>query len=203
MFDTVTRRWCRPLVAAVSRPLVRRRVDPDVVTGVSLLVGLGAAAVVAAAAPLVGLALFGVNRLLDGVDGELARRHPRPGTWGGVWDFTADVVIYVSIPLAFAVADDGLWPAAAVVCAVMAVNLVTVLAAPNLAAEPSRSVRLGAGLVEGTETIAVYAVLIAVPAVRAPGLWGFAAAVALTAAWRLVSTRRPDRSAGPASPPAP
>ncbi|MEM9606818.1 MAG: CDP-alcohol phosphatidyltransferase family protein [Actinomycetota bacterium] len=203
MLDRRSRGWFAPIVAALASPLDRWRISPDLVTSVALIVGLGSAGLIAAGQPLAGLALFGVNRLLDGVDGELARRSRRDGTFGGLWDFTADMVVYVAIPISLAIADEDLWPAAAMVCAAIAVNVVTVLASEQPSEDERRSVALASGLVEGTETIVAYVVIIAVPPLTELGLWVFAAAVGITAASRLASARARDRSGGPAPPPAP
>lgn len=174
---------------------------PDAVTLVGLGVGLAAIGAVAGGALAVGLGLFLLNRLVDGLDGALARAHGGSSAWGGMLDLVADVIVYVGIPIALAIDDDARWPAAAVVCAGIAVNLVTVLTAAA-ASTAERSVALAPGLVEGTETIVAYVVLLAVPVAAGPGLWVFAAAVWLTALIRLVRTR-PGRSAGPARPPGP
>ncbi|MEO1065078.1 MAG: CDP-alcohol phosphatidyltransferase family protein [Actinomycetota bacterium] len=208
MFDDALRRRSGPLVDRLARPLVRRGVGPDTLTSCGLAVGLGAAVTLALEGPaLLAAALFLANRGIDGLDGAVARRRVarRPGDgpgWGGVWDHTADVIVYVAVPVGLAMGRPELWSAAAVLCATIAVNLVTVLAA----AQPigGRSVALRPGLVEGSETIVAYTVIIAVPAATEVGMWVFAAAVGLTAAERLMRLRwpaAPSDGPGPHPPP--
>ncbi len=196
VFDEPLRRRIAPVADQLVRPLVRLGVPPDRLTALGLVLGLAAAGVLASGTStwLAG-ALFLLNRALDGLDGPLARRTPvrrSAAAWGGVWDLTADVVVYVTIPIGLAVDRSELWPAVAVVCATIAVNLVTVLAATQPAAD-GRGVALAPGLVEGTETIVVYATLIVVPAASPLLLWIFAGAVGLTALDRL----RRSRPTGP------
>lgn len=210
VFDDALRPRTRPLLDRVTGPLVRWGIGPDLLTSVGLLVGLGAVATLALEGPtLLAVALFLANRAIDGLDGAVARRSPvrraphgGPG-WGGVWDQTADVIVYVGVPVGLAIGRPSLWPAAAVLCATIAINLVTVLAATQPTAT-GRSVTLAPGLVEGTETIVAYTLLLAVPSWAPVGLWAFAAAVAITAADRLRRLRSPRaRSDGPGDPPPP
>lgn len=205
VFDDVLRRRVTPALDRVVGPLARLGIGPDLLTGVGLLVGCGAAATLALGgpAPLAGV-LFVANRAIDGLDGALARRtrvhRPVSGaqTWGGVWDLTADVVVYVAIPIGLALDRPELWSAVAVLCAAIAVNLVTVLAVAQPQPE-GRGVTLAPGLVEGGETIVVYAALAFVPSLSPVGLWAFAAAVVVTAADRLRRLRSTTsgRSDGP------
>ncbi len=208
VFDEALRRRIAPVADRAARPLVRLGIRPDQLTALGLAVGLAAAAVLAmGGSPLLAGTLFLLNRALDGLDGPLARRtparRPTPGgpAWGGVWDLTADVLVYVAVPLGLAADRSELWPAAAVLCAAIAVNLVTVLAGTGQT-DDGRAVALAPGLVEGTETIVVYTALIVVPALSPGLLWVFAGLVALTALDRLRRLRRtvPGWSDGPGSP---
>ena len=80
-------------------------VSPTALTGVGLLAGLAAAALAAAGLPLAALALWLLNRLLDGLDGELARAFGRQSDLGGYLDILADFTVYALIPLGLAFAD--------------------------------------------------------------------------------------------------
>ncbi len=208
VIDEVMRRRITPIADRLVRPLVRVGIRPDQVTAAGLVIGLAAASVLALGAPRwIAASLFVANRALDGLDGPLARRTPvrraprGAPSWGGVWDLTADVLVYVAVPIGLAIDRSELWPAVAVVCAAIAVNLVTVLAGTGQT-DDGRAVALAPGLVEGTETIVVYTALIVVPALSPGLLWVFAGLVALTALDRLRRLRRtvPGWSDGPGSP---
>ena len=87
--DTILHRLVRP---AVGR-LVGTRVSPDLLTGLRLATGLGAAGCFADPedrARAIGAGLFLVSMLLDRADGELARQSLRFSRYGGRLDMAAD-----------------------------------------------------------------------------------------------------------------
>ena len=204
MFDDRLRPVVGRATDRVVVPFERLGVGPDLLTAIGLAVGLGAALTLALGGSTViaGL-LFAANRSFDALDGALARR-TTGSVWGGVGDQTADVIVYVSVPIGLAVDRPELWPAVAVLCGAIAVNLVTVLAASQ-PRPGGRSVALASGWVEGAETIAGYLVLVLVPAASPVGIWAFAAATGATALDRLRRLRRPPSadSDGPGPPPPP
>ena len=91
--DTVVHRLVRPLV----RPLTGTAVQPDHLTVLRALTGLGAAAAFALGPPLgqrgwvaAGAGLFLLSCLLDRADGELARLTGLFSRHGHRWDLVAD-----------------------------------------------------------------------------------------------------------------
>jgi len=58
------------------------------------------------------LAAIASNRLLDGIDGAVAR-HPRSSPYGGYLDIFCDMVFYAAVPLGFSLArpDNAIWAA--------------------------------------------------------------------------------------------
>lgn len=186
-------RRARPLAAHVLRPLVRGplgRLSPLTITGIGLTVGLGAALAAATGWWLVALGLWLANRLLDGVDGELARHNGSQSDRGGYLDICADITVYGALVLGIAVGHDHrtVWILAAVLLASFYLNTITWAALSALLEKRSAgaastgeatSVTMPVGLVEGTETIVFVTVMLA-----APGLieWTMAVmAVAVTA----------------------
>jgi hypothetical protein len=95
----------RPLNAA-GRALARRGASANGVTMAGLGVGLLAAVAIAMSQFTFGFALIVVNRILDGLDGAVARATTTTDS-GGYLDIVADYVFYGSVPLAFAIADPG------------------------------------------------------------------------------------------------
>ncbi len=53
-----------------------------------------------------------INRLLDGLDGAVAR-HGRPTAFGGYLDIVCDMAFYAAVPLGFALAqpENAVWAA--------------------------------------------------------------------------------------------
>lgn len=174
----------RPLTGRVLTPLATRmvRCSPLVVTVMAALVGLAAAMTVALGLHWVALGCWIASRILDGLDGAIARRAGTTSDLGGYLDMTLDTVVYAAIPLGIAYAESttGTWALCAVLIATFYVNIVSWSYLAALLEKRGRgakatgeqtSITMPGGLVEGAETIAAYVVLLAFPSV-AP--WGFA-----------------------------
>ena len=85
------------LAARLAKMLVRLPVTPNMVTSLSLLVGLAAAGCFASGDRLwiaAGGALFMLACLFDHVDGELARRTGRTSTFGHYYDRVTAATVY-------------------------------------------------------------------------------------------------------------
>lgn len=202
MFDGPLRRRLSPRLDGVAARLDAAGVGPMAVTGIGLVVGLGAAVAAGLAWWWVALGLWLLNRMLDGLDGAVARRRG-PSDLGGYLDLVADFVVYAAFVVGVAVAV----PAARLpaVCALAAyyVNAAALLAWSSLQERArnrpgdGRSLHLTRGLVEGAETIVAYALICLVPSLAGWILGVFAVLVAATAVQRVVQAARllrPTRS---------
>ena len=195
MLDAWMRRRIDPPLERAALALARCGVGADALTWSGFVAGAAAAGAVAVGAFGWALGLFALNRLLDGLDGAVARV-TGPSDRGGFLDITLDFLVYAAIPLGFAVVD----PAAnALAAAVLLFTFVgtagTFLAYAVFAAKrgvstarrgPKSLYYLG-GLAEGTETAVVLAAMCAFPTAFVPLAYGFAALCAVTAAVRLYS----------------
>jgi phosphatidylglycerophosphate synthase len=205
MLDARARRMVDPPLAAVALRLHRRGVQADWLTAAGFLVGAAAVVSAASAAWMPALVLWLVNRLIDGLDGAVARLKG-PSAWGGFVDIVADFAVYGGFVLGVAVAVPDALLACVALLAAYYVNGAALLAFDG-AAERSgtprgtdgRSVRFLGGLAEGTETIIVHSLFCLLPAFAAPIAWAFAAMVGLTAVWRVIdgvaALRAPRRTA--------
>ena len=196
MLDAPLRRLLDPALDRIGRALARRGVGADAVTGAGLGLGLAAAVAVAAGHEGVALALFALNRMLDGLDGAVARAG-EPSGRGGFLDIVFDFAVYGALPLAFALRDpaaNGL--AACVLLFSFYVNGASFLAFAAVAAErglrsrvPAKSIHFTAGLAECTETILFFALMLlrpdwfAVLAFAFAGLTLMSAVMRVTVAW--------------------
>ncbi len=88
----------------IARRLARRGITADALTFLGLAVGWAAAGAIAVKAFWAGAALILVSRLVDGLDGAVARA-TAPTDRGGFLDISLDFLFYPAIPLAFAMAD--------------------------------------------------------------------------------------------------
>lgn len=192
MLDAPLRPLLDPPLDAVARRLVRLGVTADAVTLAALVASLAMAVATGAGWYGTGLALLAASRLLDGLDGPVARQ-TTPTDRGGYLDSVCDYVFYAGLPLAFAVAEPArnALPAAALLASFL-LTAVTFLAFAALAAKRGltttargpKAFFYAGGLVEGTETIAVFAAMLLWPAAFPVLAWGCAAACVVTAILR-------------------
>lgn len=211
MVDAALRRFSAPVMDHAGRRIARTGIPALAVTGAGWAAGAGAClAIVGRLWPL-ALALWLANRLLDGLDGGVARAS-QVSDLGGFLDIVADFSVYGAIVVAIAMVE----PAARLACVALLASYYvsgTALLAFSSIAErkgigtgDGRSVRFSGGLAEGTETIAVYVLFFLLPRFAPVIAWTFAAMVTITAAqrtWRAVNLLRgaggtPDGRAAPA-----
>jgi phosphatidylserine synthase len=210
----VKARVLAPVSTLLAERLGRHGALPITLAG--LAVGLAAALAAAFGAFPAALVLWLLNRLVDGLDGEVARHLGRADDRGGYLDLLSDLVVYAAVPLGAAAgatatfggeviaASPWTWPLTALLLAAYYVNLgsFAVLAAllekrgrGAAARGDATSVLIPAGLVEGTETVLLVAAMLAFPAFLPLWLGLGAALVAATAAQRVWWAARTLRGA--------
>lgn len=191
-------------------PLMRRLIDPpltaaatvapsglsaNMVTFIGLGLGLSSCLAVAYGAYWAGLVLLGLNRVADGLDGALARRHG-PTDLGAYLDIVADFIIWALLPLSFAwQMPDQLWPTA-VLLSSFAMSMTVFLAFAIIAEKRGLSTEAQgrkrffylAGLAEGTETILFFAFVMLAPHYYGPAAFVFAGFVYLSVLGRVLSS---------------
>lgn len=165
-----------PLQKAILQPLAKwlvgRGVSADRITVVGFCVGLVALPAIAAGYTQIGLGFIALNRLLDGLDGAVARL-TMPTDRGAFLDIALDFSFYALVPLAFAVADPS---ANALAAAFLIASFIgtgssflafsTIAAKRRLTADnyPQKGLYYLGGLTEGAETIAVLSAMCIWPA---------------------------------------
>jgi phosphatidylglycerophosphate synthase len=188
----------------VLRPLVRgpvRRIHPIAMTAVAAVAGIGAALAAAQGAYGAALLLWALNRVLDGLDGTLARVSGRQSDLGAYLDIVADHLVYAAIVLglAFAAGTADALGAVAVLLASFYINGATwmylaALLEKRRAGAAARgeltSITMPGGLIEGAETILFYTLFLLLPGALVPLFWLMAALVFITAGQRLLWARR-------------
>ena len=197
MFDAKLRPLIDPPLNAVGGALARAGIGANRVTFAGLLVGLTGAAAIAVEQFWLGLALVLANRIIDGLDGAVARVNG-PTDLGGYFDIVADFAFYVSIPVAFGVADPANTLPALVLTASFVLTGTSFLAFAAIAAKRGdetvahgrKSFFYSTGLAEGAETIAVFAAMCIFPAWFTPLAYGYAALCLLTVIQRSLMARK-------------
>lgn len=205
MLDAVARRVLEVPLARTAGALDRTWLSPDRLTALGLALGLASAVAAAVQAWTPALVLWLLSRLADGLDGPLARRRRAAGTGGdagsgGFFDITADFCVYGATVLGVAIGAtrgfDAPWEPFAVVLLAYYVNGTAFLAFSSIAEragrqlDDGRSLSFLGGLAEGTETIAVHALWLLLPAVAWQVAWVWAVVVAMSAGLRMVAGYR-------------
>lgn len=199
MFDPVLRRLIDPPLNRAGAWLAGQGVPANGASLAGLAVGLLAVPALAHGRYDLALLIILLNRLIDGLDGPIARQG-EPTPFGGYLDIMCDMAFYAAVPLGFAFADpaNAVWAAALLasfVCTAASFLGRAVLAAQvgeaNDGKRGRKSFFHAAGLVEGSETIAAFVLFCLLPGAF-PWLAGLSAALCFwTAAARVVEAYRP------------
>lgn len=120
----------RPIKERLLDPTTVRlggRANPDAISAVALLVTLGAAGLAWAGEPILALVAWLLSRLLDGLDGPVARRRGTASDWGGYLDIVADHIGYAAVPIGVALGLDTQagWVTVAVLLGAFFVNAIS------------------------------------------------------------------------------
>ncbi|MCU0762079.1 MAG: CDP-alcohol phosphatidyltransferase family protein [Hydrogenophaga sp.] len=194
MLDRALQLALRPALASAARLLVRWGVGADALTFTGFLIGMAAALAIALQQFLPGLGLLLFSRLLDGLDGAVARA-TAPTDRGGFLDITLDFLFYAAIPLAFAVANPEANALAAAVLLASFIGTGSSFLAFAAVAEkrrlqsvafPDKSFYFLGGLTEATETLLAFAAMCLWPQHFATIAYGFAALCAVSTGLRIL-----------------
>ncbi len=163
MLDGIIRPLIDPPLNRAARVIARSGLTANALTTAGAAVAIGAAAAIALERYGLGLTLIILNRMIDGLDGPLARI--RGGSdFGGFLDIVCDFLFYAAVPLAFGLADPrNLLPALVLLASFIGVGT-SFLAYAIIAAkhgietqvQGAKSFYFDQGLAEGTETIVVF-----------------------------------------------
>lgn len=197
MFDARLRPLIDPPLNHVGQGLAKRGVTANLLTLFGLVLGLGAAVAIGLSAVEWALGLIVLNRLLDGLDGAVARARG-PTELGGYLDILADFVFYVSIPLAFGLRDGSDTIAALVLVACFALTGISFLAFAAIAAQRgdrtnahgTKSFFYSTGLAEGGETIVVFIAMTIWPSWFTPIAYVYGGLCVLTVVQRSMLARK-------------
>lgn len=167
----------RPLKERILEPIAARlgrRVSANALTGFALVVTLGAAVLAATGQPIAAVTAWLVGRLLDGLDGPVARHRGAASDFGGYLDMVADTIGYAAVPIgvAFGVDERSAWIAVSVLLGAFFINTISwsylsaVLEKKGAGASATgemTTITMPPALVEGTETIVLFSLFIAFP----------------------------------------
>lgn len=193
MLDPWARRRLDPWLDRAAAALDGTRIGADGITVAGFVLGIAGAVLIALGAPGWGLVPMLAGRVLDGLDGAIARRRGATDL-GGYLDIVLDFIVYASLAFAFAVLDPArnALPAAFLLLAFMGTGssflAFAVMAAKRrieTTARGPKSLYYLGGLTEGFETILFFTLCCLVPVAFPALAWTFAAMCWITTATRI------------------
>ncbi|MBH0088031.1 CDP-alcohol phosphatidyltransferase family protein [Pseudoalteromonas sp. NSLLW218] len=165
MLDKFITPVIKPLLTPVVMLMHKRGMTADQLTVVGFLVGLLAVPLLAFEMWYGALVAITLNRILDGLDGALARYANQSSSAGGFLDITLDFLFYAAIPLGFILANPEQNAIAGSLLLATFIGTGSSFLAFAIAAEKFKlekpqfkykSFYYLNGLTEGTETIALF-----------------------------------------------
>jgi phosphatidylglycerophosphate synthase len=196
MLDEELREGAKPLYKLPARILAERGVTGNALTATSL--GIGALCLVAIAFGLniVALVLWFLNRLFDGLDGEVARLRGESSEFGAFVDIVADFFVYGGFLVALAVQHPDARLALVALFFAYYLNGTVFLALSGILERlkrerlTERGLHFRRSLTEGFETILAGTLFLLLPDHVSIIAWTFAAMVFISAVQRLWDGRR-------------
>lgn len=204
MIDVQMRRVVDGPITGLARAVDVHWLSPNRLTLIGLVIGLASAGFAATQLWIPALIAWLISRVFDGLDGALARRR-RAGAEpssevGGFLDIMADFIVYgagvMGVAIGATTAFDAPWWPFLLVLLAYYLNGTAFLAFSSIAERTGRRIEDGRSLsflgriAEGTETIAVHAIWLLIPAHAWQIAVGWAILVFISAAQRIVSAVR-------------
>ncbi|MEO6629025.1 MAG: CDP-alcohol phosphatidyltransferase family protein, partial [Aquihabitans sp.] len=151
--------------------------------------------------PVAAVAAWLIGRLLDGLDGPVARHRRAASDFGGYLDMVADTIGYAAVPIGVALGVDErrAWIAVAVLLGAFFINTISwsylsaVLEKEGAGAAATgemTTITMPPALVEGTETIVLFSLFIAFPQWSAGLFAAMAGLVSVNIGQRIAWARR-------------
>ena len=191
MFDRLALKLSKPWVDAMARRIHVAGYTAVQITLMAFALGMMSAVMIALGSFHLALVPLLLGRLLDGLDGAVARQSI-PTDRGAFLDISLDFLFYAAVPLAFATID----PLAAAVLLAAFIGTGTSFLAYAIIAEkrgdkstayPSKSFYYLGGLTEGTETITCFVLMCVWPQHFAIFAYIYAAMCSVTTTTRLLA----------------
>ncbi|RJG42528.1 CDP-alcohol phosphatidyltransferase family protein [Motilimonas pumila] len=193
MLDKMALAMIKPATQWSAKQLDRCKLKANQVTLIGFLLGLCALPCIILGYFMWALAFISLNRICDGLDGALARRHGAT-TVGAYLDICLDFIFYSAIVWAFAWASPADNALAAVTLILSFMGTGASFLAYAIFAErhqiknfayPNKGFYYLGGITEGTETILLFVAFCVFPQYFAPLAYGFAALCLLTTVTRI------------------
>jgi phosphatidylglycerophosphate synthase len=192
MFDIQIRKQIDPWLMRIARVVHALGLSANSITWLGFALGIGGSVCIACGWFGAAFALIAGNRILDGLDGCVARL-TRPSDVGGFLDIALDMLFYSSVPFAFALyAPENQLPACFLIYSFFGTGssflaFAIIAAKRGVTADKSgkKSFFYSTGLIEGTETVIFLLLLCLIPQYFVPLAWIFGSLCWLTTTIRI------------------
>lgn len=196
MFDKRLRPLIDPPLNWLGSWLARMGITANQITLVGAATGVAAGLAIADRQFGLALTLVLASRLLDGLDGAVARATEKTD-FGGYLDIVCDFAFYVAVPVGFGFADPANLPFALILVASFTLTGISFLAFATLAAKRGidttasggKAFYYHTGIAEGAETIAFFLLMCIWPAWFAALASIFSALCLITVVQRSLAAR--------------
>ena len=193
MFDTSLRRF----KDQVGTPLAKHmsRVSPTLISMLGLAIGLFATYMAFKGQYLWALGLWILNRILDGLDGLIARLHDKQSDFGGYVDILTDFIIYAALPIGLVAGSPSneRYLALAFLLAAFYVNSASWMYLAAIlekhaahSSDTQTTIVMPAGLIGGFETLVAYGIFLLLPSHITILFYTLAALVFITTLQRII-----------------
>ena len=170
MFDARIRPYIDPVLNALGRSVAKFGISANMVTLSAIVPALAAGFAIAQHHYLTALVLILFNRVIDGLDGAVARFRGITD-FGGYLDTLADYVFYISVPAGFGFANSHNAQFAMLLIASFTLTCASFLVfaaiaarrGQETAAHGQKSFFYSTGLAEGAETILAFTLMCLLP----------------------------------------
>ena len=197
MFDTSLRRF----KDQVGMPLAKHmsRVSPTFISMLGLVIGLFATYMAFKGQYLWALGLWILNRILDGLDGLIARLHEKQSDFGGYVDILTDFIIYAALPIGLVAGSPSneRYLALAFLLAAFYVNSASWMYLAAIlekhaahSSDTQTTIVMPAGLIGGFETLVAYGIFLLLPSHITILFYTLAVLVFITTLQRLIWAKR-------------
>lgn len=170
-------KFLRPLKDRIFLPLAEKAgnyLSPNHISVIGFIFGLSACIMILLSHLYAGLMFWLLNRIIDGLDGTVARLTGKESDWGGYLDIMLDFILYATIPLCFTLIYSSgplTYIALSVMLGIFYINAASWMYLSAVQEKRSlrnmekelTSISMPTGLIEGAETIILYTLFFIFP----------------------------------------
>ncbi len=197
MLDKKFNNFLKPILIRIAKKLIEYKFLPNQITFLGLILGFLSFIFLSFGLIYVALVFFIFNRILDGVDGTMARL-TKPTDLGGLYDIISDFFIYALLPFGFILFDEKNFLSMSFLLTSFIWTCSTFLTTAWIYEKKKlqnqnnskKSFYYSVGIIEGTETIFLFILMFIFNDIANYIAWSFAVLCFTTACVRVIEVRK-------------